>query len=81
VTEPDFRKKMSAESFESIVGVIAEEICSSVNLIVEPDWRAALDRLKQLIGEGDLGVVTGTLYLISDVRARLLHITDSEKGW
>jgi dihydrofolate synthase/folylpolyglutamate synthase len=81
VTEPDFRKKMSAESFASIVREIAEEIGSSVNLIVEPDWRAALDKLKQLIGEGDLGVVTGTLYLISDVRARLLHITDSEKGW
>lgn len=81
VTEPDFRKKMSAESFASIVREIAAETGSSVNLIVEPDWRAALDKLKQLIAEGDLGVVTGTLYLISDVRAGLLHITDSEKGW
>lgn len=81
VTEPDFRKKMSAESLASIVRELASELGLQVNVIVEPDWREALDRLERTTEDGDLGVVTGTLYLISDARSRLLHITDSEKGW
>ncbi|MWC28740.1 bifunctional folylpolyglutamate synthase/dihydrofolate synthase [Paenibacillus sp. MMS18-CY102] len=81
VTEPDFRKKMDAASLASIVREVASEEGLAVEVIVEPDWRAALDKLEKLTAHGDLGVVTGTLYLISDVRARLLHITDSEKGW
>ncbi|WP_127529720.1 bifunctional folylpolyglutamate synthase/dihydrofolate synthase [Paenibacillus kobensis] len=81
VTEPDFRKKMSAESLASIASELASKLGLKVNVIIEPDWRAALDRLEKTIEDGDLGVVTGTLYLISDARSRLLHITDNEKGW
>ncbi|GFN33638.1 bifunctional folylpolyglutamate synthase/dihydrofolate synthase [Paenibacillus xylaniclasticus] len=81
VTEPDFRKRMSAESLASIAAELASELGLKVNVIVEPDWRKALDQLEQTIEDGDLGVVTGTLYLISDARSKLLHIMDSEKGW
>lgn len=72
---------MDAASFASIVREVASEEGLTVEVIVEPDWRAALDKLETLTADGDLGVVTGTLYLISDVRAQLLHIKDSEKGW
>ncbi|MNW05171.1 hypothetical protein D3C71_2013770 [compost metagenome] len=53
----------------------------SFELIVESNWQKALQTLQQLTGETDLGVVTGTLYLIADVRSRILYNSDSEKGW
>ncbi|MBD2844623.1 bifunctional folylpolyglutamate synthase/dihydrofolate synthase [Paenibacillus sp. IB182496] len=78
-TEPDFRKRLSAET----LGELAEEIRGNhaFELIVEPDWRAALQRLEAIAAPSDLAVVTGTLYLIADVRSRLLNNTESEKGW
>ncbi|MBW7457179.1 bifunctional folylpolyglutamate synthase/dihydrofolate synthase [Paenibacillus sepulcri] len=81
VTEPDFRKAMSAEALANIVREMREKIGRPFELIVEPNWKQALARLQKLTGEADLAVVTGTLYLIADVRSQLLYNMDSEKGW
>jgi len=81
VTEPDFRKAMPASSLAELVQSMREKAGHSFELVVEPDWKQALQRLQALTGETDLAVVTGTLYLIADVRSRLLYNKDSEKGW
>jgi dihydrofolate synthase/folylpolyglutamate synthase len=83
LTEPDYRLKMDVEGLVRIV----EKLQSSrpdgkpFQMLVEKDWKTALHKLQQLTGERDLGVVTGTLYLIADVRSRILYNSDSEKGW
>ncbi|KQO01334.1 bifunctional folylpolyglutamate synthase/dihydrofolate synthase [Paenibacillus sp. Leaf72] len=79
VTEPDFRNKKDAQALADLIRSVQGK--EAFELIVEPDWKAALQQLQHLTGETDLGVVTGTLYLIADVRARLLYNSDSEKGW
>lgn len=82
LTEPDFRRKMDADALLALVQELQESLAKpGLNIVVEPDWRAALEILKAQTKAEDLGVVSGTLYLISDVRAALLHQTDSEKGW
>jgi dihydrofolate synthase/folylpolyglutamate synthase len=58
-----------------------EQLGRHFELIVEPNWKRALERLQTLTGEADLAVVTGTLYLIADVRSQLLYNKESEKGW
>ncbi|WP_110931740.1 bifunctional folylpolyglutamate synthase/dihydrofolate synthase [Paenibacillus bouchesdurhonensis] len=82
LTEPDFRKKMDADSLYQLVEQMREDIAKAdLEVIVERDWKSALALLQARTEREDLGVVTGTLYMISDVRATLLHQTDSEKGW
>ena len=46
-------------------------------IIVEKDWRHAFRALKEKIGSTDLDVVIGKLYLISDVRPKLLYGKDT----
>ena len=60
---------------------VAAELGASPEIIVEPDWTAALHRLEQAAEPGDLSLGTGTLYLIADVRTTVLGLPDSEKGW
>jgi dihydrofolate synthase/folylpolyglutamate synthase len=82
LTEPDFRKKMDAKSLLAIVERLQPNYTKpNLQIIVEPDWRIALEKLKLRTEEEDLGVVSGTLYLIADVRGSLLNQSDSEKGW
>lgn len=82
LTEPDFRKKMDASALAEIAeGLRADYAKPDLRIVVQPDWKAALEQFEASIGPEDLGVVSGTLYLISDVRAQLLHQADSEKGW
>ncbi|MFC5652079.1 bifunctional folylpolyglutamate synthase/dihydrofolate synthase [Paenibacillus solisilvae] len=81
VTEPEFHKAMPAQALTELVQEIREQHGQSFELIVEPNWKQALTRLQSLTGEADLAVVTGTLYLIADVRSQLLYNMDSEKGW
>lgn len=82
LTEPDFRRKMAATELLQIVERVRPAIAKQeLDIIVEPNWAKALDLLKSRTEAEDLGVVSGTLYLIADVRAALLHQTDSEKGW
>jgi len=79
LTEPQYRLKKDA----ALLAEMAQELRGehAFELVVEPDWKAALLKIQQLTGEADLGVVTGTLYLIADVRSRILYNSDSEKGW
>lgn len=82
LSEPDFRRKLDAERlFEIVTELKAQYAKADLKIIVEPDWKSALSLLLAQTQQEDLGVVTGTLYMISDVRASLLHQTDSEKGW
>lgn len=82
LTEPDFRRKMDAEAlYDLVIELQEDEAKAELEIIVERDWRKALSLLESRTEREDLGVVTGTLYMISDVRAALLHQTDSEKGW
>ena len=81
ITEPDFLKKMNASELAELAREQLSETGRKVDVIVEPDWRKALALLHQETGADDLGVVSGTLYLISDVRTWMLYKTDSEKGW
>ena len=81
VTEPAFRKAMPAAALAELARSVAAELGASPEIIVEPDWTAALRRLEQAAEPGDLSLVTGTLYLIADVRTTVLGLPDSEKGW
>ncbi|MFD2612560.1 bifunctional folylpolyglutamate synthase/dihydrofolate synthase [Paenibacillus gansuensis] len=81
LTEPDFRKKMDAEELHRIAEQAQQELGIQIPMTVEPDWRKALDLLTGMTGAEDLAVVSGTLYLISDVRSWILYHSDSEKGW
>jgi dihydrofolate synthase / folylpolyglutamate synthase len=78
VTEPDYRRKLDAAELHAIAASIPG--CPP-STIVEPDWRRALELLQSRTAEGDMAVVAGTLYLIADVRSRVLYNSDSEKGW
>jgi dihydrofolate synthase/folylpolyglutamate synthase len=81
VTEPDFRSQMSAHKLAELAREISLEMDLEVEIIVEPDWKQALLVLKNFVTVEDLGVISGTLYLISDVRSWILYQSDSEKGW
>lgn len=85
ITEPDFHKKMNADDLAAVARDLQGELGGPRNIVVEPDWRRALTLLREASShnkeQDTLGVVTGTLYLIADVRSWLLHGTNSEKGW
>ncbi|WP_379130823.1 bifunctional folylpolyglutamate synthase/dihydrofolate synthase [Paenibacillus sp. sgz500958] len=82
LTEPDFRKKMDAENLRGIVESLRKKYAKEhLEIIVEHDWGKALQLLKARTSEDDLAVVSGTLYLIADVRGAILQQPDSEKGW
>jgi dihydrofolate synthase/folylpolyglutamate synthase len=81
VTEPDFRNQMDAHKLADLARTIADELKLQVEIVVEPNWKQAWLHLKNFVTVEDLGVISGTLYLISDVRSWILHESDSEKGW
>ncbi|RKP54236.1 bifunctional folylpolyglutamate synthase/dihydrofolate synthase [Cohnella endophytica] len=86
ITEPDFHKKMNAADLAVVANRLREELGRPRNIIVEPNWRRALELLQEADAaspedEDTLNVITGTLYLIADVRSWLLDGTKSEKGW
>lgn len=82
LTEPDFRKKMDAEELQVIAESLREKYAKEhLTIIVERNWGKALQLLQSITADDDLAVVSGTLYLISDVRSTLLQQPDSEKGW
>ncbi|MMZ65435.1 hypothetical protein D1872_278400 [compost metagenome] len=82
LTEPDFRRKLDAGALYDLVLELKDSVAKpDLEIVVERDWKNALALLESRTEREDLGVVTGTLYMISDVRATLLHQTDSEKGW
>jgi len=86
ITEPDFHKKMAAADLAAVADRLRAELGLRLEIVVEPDWRRALERLRETSARtsesvNPLSVVTGTLYLIADVRSWLLSGTNSEKGW
>ena len=81
VTEPDFFKAMPAGELASAAEAWREANGASLSIAAEPDWREALERARRSAGPDDLIVVSGSLYFLSDARARVLNLADSEKGW
>jgi len=83
LTEPNYRSAKDAEQLRAVVEDISHELGlqTSPNVIVEKDWKKALALLLKITEPSDLAVVTGTLYLIGDVRSYMLHNKDAEKGW
>lgn len=82
LTEPDWHKKEDAAKLAELARTLLTEIGrTGVDVIVEPNWKAALELVKGKTAQDDLAVVSGTLYLIGDVRSWIVHQTDSEKGW
>ncbi|MEX2461489.1 MAG: folylpolyglutamate synthase/dihydrofolate synthase family protein [Paenibacillaceae bacterium] len=81
VTEPNFRNQMDSHRLADLARTVVDELKLEVEIVVEPDWKQAWLRLKNFVAVEDLGVISGTLYLISDVRSWILHESDSEKGW
>lgn len=83
ITEPDYGRKMEAEQLRDIALRLLEESGrqGEVTVMTEPSWKVALQKLEQVTEPDDLAVISGTLYLISDVRTWILHEKDSEKGW
>lgn len=81
VTEPVFRKKYDAEELAALARELAAAKGHAPRIIVQPDWKKALAQLMEMTESEDLAVVSGTLYLISDVRSWMLNGSDSEKGW
>ncbi|MCY9663775.1 bifunctional folylpolyglutamate synthase/dihydrofolate synthase [Paenibacillus alginolyticus] len=81
ITEPDFHKKGDASMLAEIARELLSEMNRTVDIIIERDWKQALETLTSRTEQDDLAVVSGTLYLISDVRSWITYQTDSEKGW
>jgi dihydrofolate synthase/folylpolyglutamate synthase len=81
LTEPDFHKKAEASKLAQAAEEVIRELGLQVEVLIEPDWKQALETLKSGTEQDDLAVVSGTLYLISDVRSWVYYQTDSEKGW
>ncbi|WP_240666721.1 bifunctional folylpolyglutamate synthase/dihydrofolate synthase [Longirhabdus pacifica] len=81
ITEPQFPYRMNAEDLFHIVEQWMKENKRNITCYVESDWEKALDILETLhTDEQDLAVISGSLYLISDIRSQLLE-TEAEKGW
>jgi len=82
VTQPSFPNAKDANELYDIIMDLKQEYgLDRLEVAVEPDWQQALSRLQRMTGPQDLAVVTGTLYLVADVRSMLLYQSHSEKGW
>ncbi len=82
LTEPNWHKKASAADLAAIARTMLAELGrDQVEVIIEPDWKTAFERTKELTAQDDLAVVSGTLYLMGDIRSWIKHQSDSEKGW
>jgi len=82
VTQPDFRKAFDAGGLAKLAGELKPQLGKpGLDILVEPDWRKALELLRQAAGPRDLAVATGSLYLVSDVRSALLDERNHDKGW
>ncbi|MNH98492.1 Folylpolyglutamate synthase [compost metagenome] len=80
-TEPDFHKKGNAGQLAELAQQLMQEMGLQIEVLIEPNWKQALESLTSRTEQDDLAVVSGTLYLISDVRSWITNQTDSEKGW
>lgn len=82
VSEPDFRKKCDAAALAKLAEQMKPERGKpDLAIVVEPDWRKALERLGRIAGPKDLAIATGSLYMVSDVRSLLMNERKPDKGW
>jgi len=81
LTEADFHKKGDAGKLAELAQQLLKDMNLQADIVVERDWKRALALLTERTGPEDLAVISGTLYLISDVRSWIIKQTDSEKGW
>ncbi len=82
ISEPDFRKKLDADALAQLAEQLrVERAKPNLRIIIEPDWKQALEQLQTINRQQDLAVVSGTLYMISDVRSWVLNQKTSDKGW
>ncbi|MGG1555518.1 bifunctional folylpolyglutamate synthase/dihydrofolate synthase [Paenibacillus ferrarius] len=80
-TEANFHKKGDAAMLADLARELLREMNREVDIVIERDWKQALHVLTSRTEQDDLAVVSGTLYLISDVRSWITYQTDSDKGW
>jgi dihydrofolate synthase/folylpolyglutamate synthase len=80
ITEPAFRNKMPANELYHLAQQVIMENDLQAKVYLKPDWREALQFLSEMTSKDELAVVSGTLYLISDVRSWILYKVDSYKG-
>lgn len=71
-TEPNDERKLDANSLYQIAKHILADKCLPM-MLVERDWQQALRKLQSYTQPNDLALVTGTLYLIADVRSHILQ--------
>ncbi|MBC8079113.1 MAG: bifunctional folylpolyglutamate synthase/dihydrofolate synthase [Gorillibacterium sp.] len=81
ITEPDYYKKLAASDLFKQAEDLLRGMDRRPVLLLEPDWKKALNLLVDGTTEEDLAVVSGTLYMISDVRSWVINQSESEKGW
>lgn len=94
VTQPDFLNPLPAEQLAEKVHEVLHDIDwadktdgiaprqrPQPDVIIQPDWREALTELLSKTPADALALVTGTLYMVSDVRSRLLRQELAQKGW
>jgi dihydrofolate synthase/folylpolyglutamate synthase len=66
ITEPDWHKKLNADSLAEIAMDQLQRIGRTTKIVTIPDWREALDYLRTATPGTRLAVATGTLYLMFD---------------
>jgi len=81
VTEPDFRNPLPAGELGVLVRELLDQSGRKAQVAIVPEWKQALQQLRQSAAAEDLAVVTGSLYFIADARSWILNGTLPEKGW
>lgn len=73
VTEPTWSRAIPARD----IGEAAQRLDIEVDIVLDPN--EALDRARSVAGDDDLILVTGSLYLIGDVRSRARSVVAAEE--
>ncbi|WP_245683851.1 bifunctional folylpolyglutamate synthase/dihydrofolate synthase [Vulcanibacillus modesticaldus] len=69
ITKPDNPRALDLKDIKKVISTIVP----TKEVILNPDWRDAVKQALQMADQEDLVVITGSLYLISDVRRYLLE--------
>lgn len=80
-TDPDFRGYLTGAELMELANSISNRPPSGIKMVYEPNWQKAVKQLREVTGEDDIGIVTGSLYLVADARSWCLNQTLSDKGW
>lgn len=80
-TEPDFRGSKAGSELMQLAETIKQKEQLGTDCVYIKDWKKAWQHLLQITKTSDVGIVTGSLYLVSDVRSWSLNQSLSDKGW